>query len=132
MTISNDANSPVRFKGRDYQPLVMEDIGLLVEAIPKRLLPDQFKPFVSVGDAMKFGRSPFGLLILMRIVGEKSGLPMDGLAAADQLRLAGALTDRFYGFDAVQAALAEDDGDEDKEPSLPLAGSSSTTASSPA
>lgn len=125
MTLANDANVPIRFKGRTYKPLTMRDVAEITEAIPDRLMPKALLPFVGVTDAMRFARSPFGLAPTMALIAEKSGTPTDDLPVSDQLELMGRMTDRLYGFDEataeVEDGLAEDADDEDKEPAPPLA-----------
>lgn len=113
MTIANDSNAPVRYKGSRYKALTMADIGDLIESLPKRLVPRQLIPFVTVSDAMKYGRSPFGLPALIEIVSENSGHDdAKQLTHGEQLELSGRLTDRFYGFGLID----EQDDDEGEPP----------------
>lgn len=102
MSLVYDANAPVRFKGQSYKALTLADVAALIESLPKHLVPRQYIPFVTVTDAMKFARSPYGLTILMDMVSEGSGhTHAKKMSPGEQLELASALTDRFYGFDAA-------------------------------
>ena len=117
MSLANDTNAPIRYKGKRYKALSLEDITELIESLPKRLVPRQLLPFVAVTDALKFARSPYGLPELMRIVSEKSGhTHAHDLAISEKLELAGALTDRFYGFDALLEDPDDEPDDSDDEP----------------
>jgi hypothetical protein len=112
MTLADDANIPIRFKGQKYKPLTLADIAELIETIPERLMPHRLLLFVGVYDALKFGRSPYGLPELMKLVSDKSGHKHAlSLAPGDQLQLAGLLTDRFYGLDPID--LVGDAADDD-------------------
>ena len=114
MSLADDTNAPVQFKGQTYKALTMANIASLIESLPARLVPRQLIPFVTVAEAMKFARSPYGLPILMGLVSESSGHDhANKLSNADQLTLAGALTDRFYGFDLPDM---EGEGPEETEP----------------
>ncbi len=117
MGLADDTNAPIRFRGQEFHALTMKDIGKLIEALPARLVPRQLLPFVTVTDAMKFGRSPFGLPILMDIVSKNSGHDVAlGLSPGDQLQLAAALVDRFYGFDIASVDVDDDDDATEAEP----------------
>ena len=116
MSIADDANAPVHFKGNAYQPLTMADIGELIESLPAKLVPRQLLPFITVSEALKYGRSPFGLPVLVGIIDAKGGTKASDLPPGDQLMLAGALTDRFYGFDP----LIDGEDDDDAEPPEPF------------
>lgn len=122
MTLANDANAPIKFKGRSYRALTMADVAEITEAIPDRLMPKALLPFVGVTDAMRFARSAFGIGPTMALIAEKSGTPTDDLPLSDKLELMGRMTDRLYGFDPVSAEVEEETRpDDDEEPAPPLA-----------
>jgi hypothetical protein len=117
MTLADDANLPVKYLGQSYPALTVADIGTLIESLPTRLVPRQLIPFVSVHEALKFGRSPYGLTSLMRIVSDKAGHDHAmKLNPGQQLTLAGRLTDRFYGADDI---MDDDEVDDAGDPSEP-------------
>lgn len=117
MSLADDTNAAIHYKGQRYKALTLADVSALIESLPKRLVPRQLLPFVTVTDALKFARSPYGLPELMRIVSENSGHDhAGGLAVGEQLELAGVLTDRFYGFDLMASDPEDGDDDEEGEP----------------
>lgn len=117
MSYTDDTNAPIKFKGQDYKALTHNDIGALIESLPSRFVPRALVPFVSMTDGLRYGRSPFGLPELIAIVSKNSGHDhAKSMSTADQLALAGALTDRFYGFNPAVLDDEADELDEAPEP----------------
>ncbi|MEM6259675.1 MAG: hypothetical protein AAGI37_15455 [Planctomycetota bacterium] len=132
MSLADDTNAPIQFKGKTYTALTIPDIATLIETLPAHV-PRQLLPFVSMTEAMKYGRSPFGLPHLMRIVSDNSGHDQaTKLSPSDQLTLAGKLTDRFYGYDPVAVEYEDDDGLETVEDKPSFTEAPASSPASPA